>query len=253
MRYAVIIALTSLLAACDSGPSFAEVQMEDTIEAYEGFLAAAPETLYKTTIDKRLEELYFAQAEAGGTREGYELYLTKFPEGENKKASEKALMALDWTATLSDNTVEAYKAFIEKYPKAGGTMKARAQGMVKVAEYGKLTVGEPKIEQVNMAEDPKGEKNGWGVFAEFKNEGDKPLAYVNVSLEFLADDGSLLERKDWPLVSPTWNVPVEEIATQPMKPGETRKWEWTVAFESIPEGWNQKVKVYPSGLTVEGG
>jgi hypothetical protein len=117
-----------------------------------------------------------------------------------------------------------------------------------VAEYGGLSVGDPIVKQVNMAEDPKGELNGWGVYAEITNTGAKTLEYVNVTVHFLAEDGTVLDRQDYPLVSMNWRTTATELQQTPIKPGEKRTWEWTFEFAKAAEGWNQRVKVFPSGL-----
>jgi hypothetical protein len=42
-------------------------------------------------------------------------------------------------------------------------MRKKASARVEVAGYiDKLQIGEVKVEEVNLAEDPKGPKDGWG-------------------------------------------------------------------------------------------
>ncbi len=248
MRLAAIVALLALQLVACAEDEFVTAQGIDSIEGYEAYVAENPESIYQTQIDRRLEELYFQKAEAEPTAEIWEAYAAKFPEGKHQKEANEALQVYAWEETTAAGTTEAYKAFLDKYPKAEKTRRKKAEGMVRVSEYALLTAAEPKVTEVNMAEDPKGEKNGWGITSEITNGGDKALEYVNITLEYLADDGSILDRKDWPLVSKTWSVPVEDIAMQPMKPGEKRTWAWSISKEGAPAGWNQKVKLYPSNL-----
>lgn len=246
----VAVALLALLAACETGPTFAQVQEQDTLEAYEAFVAANPGSIYQTQIDKRLDDLYFEKAKAEGTLAGYDVYLQKMPKGKHVSESNTAREKIRWDETIKDGSPDAWRKFVAEFPTAQKDHKGEAEAAVAAADYGKLTIGEPKVEMVNLAKDPAGEKNGWGVTAEVKNEGDKSFEFVELTLAFLGDDGSVLDRKAWPLTSPTWTMPAPEIAMTPIKPGEARVWEWTGGLDRAPQqGWDaHKVRLTVSGL-----
>lgn len=237
----------ALLVACSAGPDFAEVQAADTIEAYEGFLAADPETFYKPQIDVRLEELYFEKAKKEASIASWDVYFGKFPEGKHAKEAKVAKEDLAFSAAAAENTLESWKKFVAEWPAGSPTHLTRANGGIFVAEYGKLSIGEPTVLQVNLAEDPKGPLNGWGVRAPITNGGDKTFTYVGVQLALLADDGSVLQTKDYALVSPTWGMPATEEQTRPMAPGDTRTWAWDMALDGAPADWHQKVKLVVTG------
>jgi hypothetical protein len=59
------------LVGCDLGPSYEQVHETDTIQAYEDFLKADPDTSFKPVIVKRREELSFAEAEKEYTIDGW--------------------------------------------------------------------------------------------------------------------------------------------------------------------------------------
>jgi hypothetical protein len=247
----IFVALfVELLVACDLGPSYEEVQKADTIEAYEAFLAADPESIYKFACNKRLEELYFARGQQEGTRAAWEAYLTRFPEGGSRDTAERELATAAFSEAAKANTAEAFRQFLADFPKTDKWLRARAEGRAAAMEYGKLELGTPKVDRVNMAEDPKGPLNGWGVAVEVANRGDKTLNYVALTMEFLGEDGHVLGSKDYPLTSTHWTMPATELQQTPMKPGETRTWLWTEGDDTAPKEWKQAVNLTVTGLKV---
>lgn len=240
--------IAALLLACAMGPSYEEVQKTDTIEAYEAFLAADPESIYKFACEKRLEELYFARGQQEGTRAAWEAYLKRFPEGASRDTAERELATAAFSEAARANTAEAYRAFLTDFPKADKWLRARADGKATNLEYGKLVLGAPKVERVNLAEDPKGPLNGWGISVEVKNEGDQTLEYVSLTLDYLAEDGHVIGTKDYPLTSKHWSMPATELQQTPMKPGEARTWLWTESDDAVPKEWKQGVTLTVTGL-----
>lgn len=240
-----------MLWACDMGPSFSEVQKLDTIEAYEAFLAKDPDGVYQSACEKRLEELYFERGQKEGTRAAWQAYVDRFPEGPNKDKARRELGFAVYSEAVKADTVEAYQAFLDGFAKGGDKwLVARAKGRIATLEYGKVVLGDPKVERVNMAEDPKGPLNGWGISAEVTNDGDKSLEYVSITLEYLADDGHVLGAKDYPLVSKTWSMPASDEQMRPIKPKEKRTWVWTEGDERVSPDWHQKVKLTVTGLRI---
>lgn len=248
MRLTIIALSLSALIACDSGPDFTAVQAEDTIEAYEKFLAADPTTIYKPQVDVRLEELYFEKAKADGSIAAWDAYFAKYPDGKHAKEAQGLKEDAGFAVAQKLNTVDGYRKFLADFPAASPKHASQADGMVAVADYGKLTVAEPVVAQVNLAEDPKGPMNGWGVSAAITNAGDKTFKYVNVTVDLLGDDGALLDRKSWPLTSTTWSVPATDEQKTPLAPGQTRTWSWSAALDGVPADWHQKVAIYVTDI-----
>jgi hypothetical protein len=244
-----MIRLLLLLGACALGPSFADVEKIDTIEAWEQFLVDNPGGRHTYTVEKRLEELYFAKGLKEGTTETWRAYHARFPKSPNKDRAMKELAFNAYADAVRANTVEAYDAFVSEFAKVDPRLKQKAVGRAAVLKYGKIELGEPIVKQVNLAEDPKGELNGWGVSVDVTNAGDQELPFVALTLDYLADDGvQVLGSKEYPLVSPAWSLPASELQKTPLKPGEKRTWEWTEGLEAVPAGWTQKVRVTTTGL-----
>ena len=54
-------------------------------------------------------------------------------------------------------------------------------------------------------------------------------------------DGKSLDTREWPVVASNWPLPVEPEYEKPIKPGQTRVWQWSTG--DLPEGWAQKAKL----------
>lgn len=244
--------VTLLLAAGCGGPTYDTVSRTDTIEAYEEFLKANPGSAFESPALKRLEELYYAQARKEGTPEAWEVYLNRFPDGgENYAEALKAASGAAWRKAFADGSVDALRTFLDKYGKADRLFAERARGLLGAKEYGKLELSEPRVAKVNLAEDPKGELNGWGVSVDVTNAGDKTLPYVRLSVDWKAADGTDYGTRDYPLTAKKWSMPATEEQQTPMKPGEKRTWTWSEDFAKIPADAQLTAVVYPSGFTAE--
>jgi hypothetical protein len=250
-RYLLLAALV-FAAACDEGPDYTQVQKEDTIEAYEAYEKADPNSIYQESIDKRLEELYYERAQADGTQVSWDAYATKFPEGKHIRDANSARESLAWDAAVATNTTEGYQKFLTDYPKATKVHKARAQGLVDVANYGKLTIGTPVVTPVNLAEDPKGEMNGWGVKVDVTNGGDKDLELVGMQVDWLAADGTVLEHTERPLTNKAWSTPATDLEQTPLKAGETRPYIYTIDYSKVPADAPPTAKVSATSIRAVG-
>ena len=235
-----------------TGPSYSDVQRADTIEAYEAFLEADPETFYRNPIEKRLEELYWKKANEADNLAGWAEYTARW-EGTKAKNYPLALKkhaAYAWQAAIADGSLPAIEKYADEFGKADRVLADRARGMIAAKKYG-LQLGEPRVEKVNLAEDPEGPLNGWGVFVDVTNTGQETLHYVRLSVQWLNEDGSEIATKDYPLVSDRWQMPATEEQQTPIGPGETRTWEWTEDFSVVPDGKPPGHRVFPSGFRTE--
>lgn len=232
-----------------SGPSYSEVQRIDTIEAYEAYLEADPDSPYKNPVEKRLEELYFEKAEKENTLESWATYTDRFGiEAKHYPQALKRHAELAWRVALGDGSEAAIRSYYERFGKAVPAIGLRAEGMLDVMAYGGLVLGEPRVEAVNLAEDPKGEKNGWGVFVDVTNSGGATLPYVRLTVEWQKPDGSEIATKDYPLVSDKWTLPASEEQQTPIPPGGKRVWVWTEDYQVLSPTEPPKAKVYATGL-----
>jgi hypothetical protein len=237
-----------LLAGC-MGPSYDSALREDSIEAYEAFLTANPGSAYDAPAKKRLEELYFDQASKAGTPEAWDAYLNRFPEGgAHYPQALKAASGAAWKKAQADGTPEALQVYLDKYGKGEKILAEKARGLMDWKKYGKLELSEPRIAKVNLAEDPKGELNGWGVEVDVTNAGDATLPYVRLSVDWKGANGEDYGTRDYPLTAERWSLPATEEQQTPIKPGEKRVWSWSEDFAKVPADATPSATVYVSGF-----
>ena len=247
----LLLAAALSLSAC-SDP-LAEAQKADTIEAYEKFVAENPSNPRLFQAAARLEELYFEKAKASGDLADFDAWLEKFPKGALREKVEEARQDTVWRLAQTTNTAEAWQKFLDEYPKATRELKIEARERLHVAEtMSGISISEVEVTQVNLAEDPKGPLDGWGFYATVKNTGDKPMEKLNLKLSYLGEGGRVLDSDKYPAVAdhlPGY-LPMPDGFEKPIKPGESRTWEWTVG--DLPEGWTQQVKLEPVEVIWQG-
>ena len=238
--------LLPLLFAFACSDPFAEAQKTDTIEAYETFLAANPNSNYRLQGEIRVEELYLEKARTEATLEAYDVYMSKFPEGKlvEKAVEERREFLFNWADR--EDTPDSWNKYLTEYPTGDKKKSQEARKRLRMAESrDQIGLGPVEMEQVNLAENPDGPLDGWGFYTEVTNKGDKPIEYLNIRIRYLDGDGKELDHRDWPAVSPTapQGLPQRDEFYQPIKPGESRTWEWTTG--DMPAGWSKKATVSP--------
>jgi len=218
----------ALLVGCESD-SFTDVQKADSIEAYEGFAQRNPGSIYQPEIDGRLEQLYFDKAERENTAAAWKAVIEKYPKSKKIDKANAGLATFLFEEARKTDTLDGWKSFLAEAKALTDDQRRLAEGRSKVLEYGKLEVGAPNVMQINLAEDPAGPKNGWGLEVEVKNNGDQALGYLQLEVTLNGPDGAELERARYPMVSPKNPMPHPEIEEKPLAPGEARKWSFMSA------------------------
>lgn len=248
--------LLAALLAC--GPSFRDIQKEDTIAAYEGFIAASPNDPNITLAKIRLEELYLDAAREAKTLEAYDEYLTRYQGGVGteslveKAVEERESFLYDWAE--GENTETAWQKYLDEYPKGDKKRKNEARRRIKMNSYiGNLSIDPVEVEPTNLAEKEDGPLDGFKFLADVTNNGDKTITTLNMELQYLGADGSVIDTDRWPLVAPAapGNMPIEEEWKVPVKPGETRTYWFTDMAPEAP-GWSKKVQLVAIGIEFEG-
>ncbi len=234
----------TLLVGCDNFP---QVQEADTIEAYEEYLAANPNSRWQLQAESRLEELYLEKARQEKTLLAYDAYLEKYPEGDLLATARQEREEFLWAWARGVNTAEGWQKYLDEYPRADKKKKTHARRMIAVHEYlPNIEVGEVEIAKVNMAENPDGPLDGWGFTAEVTNNGDAAIADLRLTVQYLSKEGGVLEENQWPVVAEAWGIPMEEEKKVPMAPGETRTWFWSDG--TMPDKWDERARVYVSKI-----
>jgi hypothetical protein len=248
MRFAPAALLAILaLGACDPFP---QVRKEDTIEAYEAYLAEHPDSNYAIEARGRLETLMFEKAQKEQSLAAYDAYLERFPKGiYREKAYEQREQYL-WAWAEETHTPEGWDRYLEEYSQFDAKKVRKARKRREAAAHkDQIGLGEPKAERVNLAEDPEGPKNGWLFTADITNNTDRTLTYLQITARYRDAEGKVVGEGKWPVVSSRFAVPVEPEKTEPMKPGETRTWELMTG--DVPESFAETVTLVPTSLKFE--
>jgi hypothetical protein len=235
------------LAAC------ADPFAVDTVEAWETYLGTDPSGSDRLNAESRLEELLVERANTSGKLEDYDAVLKRFPKTRQATKLKASRAAAAYALAETENTPAGWKKFNDENPEADATMRKKATNRVQVAAYqDKLVLGEIKVEEVNLAEDPRGPKDGWGFSVEVTNAGDKTLDYLNMEVQLLDASGGKLDAKSYPLVgtSGPGGMSLPEEYTKPLKPGDKRVWAYSSG--EMPEGWSKQVKIVPVALRFSG-
>lgn len=244
-----LLAFSLGLAACDPFP---QVREQDTIEAYEAYLAEHPDSNYAAEAKGRLDELMYEKAKEAKTLEAYDAYLERFPKGLFHDKARKEREAYLWEWALTTHTPEAWDRYMEEYPQFDAKKVRKARKHKKAAEYkDNVGIGALSAEPANLAENPEGPKDGWMFKADITNNGDQTLTYLQITIRFEDGSGTVIGEEKWPVVSSNYGIPVEEEKKVPMKPGETRTWELLTG--SVPDGWSQDkgAKLIPTSVSFE--
>lgn len=232
------------LSGCEN--PFDVAMKGNSIQSFETFLAEHPNSPFTTQAEIRLEELYLDKARADKTLEAYDDYLKKYPKGQlrTKAVAERRTFLFDWAD--KQDTADAWQKFIDEYPRGDRKRKVEARRRLNMAQNrGIVTVGAVSIEQVNLAENPDGPLDGWGFYADVTVAGDKDVATLMMQIAYLGSEGQILDTREWPVVAPRTpdRTPIEEEFKVPMKPGETRTFEWTAG--DMPAGWSKRATLKP--------
>ncbi len=248
----ILAALLVGLSACNDPY---EVAMEDgSFAVLEAFAQEHPNHRMMHVVKFKLEQLTLGQAEEAGTVEAWDAYLQSYPEGELREKGETGRLEAVWNAAATGNDPAAWTRFLEDYPKADRDRRWDAERRRKVAHHkDKIVLGAVNVEPVNLAENPDGPYDGYAISADVTWSGEVPLPYLQMAVEFLAGDGSVLRTERWPLVAPQGpkNLPMEEEWKVPVEPEETRRYYYTTEGPKTGK-WERKARVVPVAIKLEG-
>ncbi len=173
MSRTLIVPLLALVLAASACDTFPQVRQQDTIEAYEKYLAEHPDSNYAAEAKGRLETLMYEKAKTDQTLEAYDAYMKRFPNGmfAEKARNEREKFLWEWADET--HTVEGWDRYLSEYPQHDAKKVREARRRKMAAEYApNVKIGEITREKVNLAEDPEGPLNGWLFKADITNGGD---------------------------------------------------------------------------------
>lgn len=245
MRRLLILFFALSLTACE-GADLHEAQQLDSASAYEAFLAKYPQSEEAPRLRERIEELRYLKAKSDNTVEAMRGYLQVHPDGKNATKVRKLEDELSFAAAKTEDTVDAYQAYLDSH--ADGQFVEDARDAKETILYlPNMSVANIATERINMANDPKGELDGWKVTAEVTNGGERTLSVVECMVDYLDAKGTTLQSdKWWAVAHDLGGFPVRPEQKKTLKKGETREFRFTTAER--PEGFNDTFNVRVSDI-----
>ena len=252
----------SLFIAC-SNP-YKEAESQNTIEAYEKFIAENPNNGNVKLAQLKIENLLLEKARKSNKIEDYEAFLKKYAskkDSENYKDAFSEKMFLSWEKTQQDDTEAAYHAFIEEYGHTQDKVLITARLMKKIAPYKKdIVFGKIEKEEIDTTQSStrtctaKGTTlNGWMFKTTVTNNTTRDIKGLRVKLLYLDDDGKVVGQSQ---STDEGNVMIglmrgREDATPdrrrpPFKVGETR--DWCYITGDTPTDWSKQIRLQPIEL-----
>jgi hypothetical protein len=252
--------LLLVLAAC--GPSDFDVAKEaNTIESFALFLKENPDHRHAFLAKATLEGLYLENAERENTVEALDAFLKRYPKSPKAKTAGKAREKAAYKIAETANTKQSWEAFLLDYKFNKSFLKEDAEKRLVIVDYlDQLAQSNLSVEPVNLAENPEGEPDGYGVSVDLKNTTGKTIKYLMLKMDFMSDTDGVIQSDRWPMIAEKnpdkTNRSKEEMAF--LKDGELRNFYYMLEPPGVHynEGeadkrWNQKVVVTPVSVVFE--
>lgn len=120
------VALCAILPACKTVEGrWEEAETAGSIEAYEEFLEAWPESAFADPARSRIEDLRYEGARREGSLAAYEGFLAAYPSGRRSEEARHEIMRLEYEEVREANQLAGYLRFIKRYPDGELSQQAR--------------------------------------------------------------------------------------------------------------------------------
>ncbi|MBN1426631.1 HEAT repeat domain-containing protein [Candidatus Fermentibacteria bacterium] len=108
-----------------------EVERFGSLEGYEDFIAAFPQSRFVPEARHRIEELTFEECEGWGTPEAYQRFLGRYPDGVFSQEAQAAWDSLDWQLAAGEHSHAAWRRYLAAHPQGrhAGDAQARLDAM----------------------------------------------------------------------------------------------------------------------------
>ena len=233
-RLLIPLFLMLLLTGCE-GMALHDAELEDSPEAYEAFLAQYPASARADELRERIDKLRFLRAKTAKTSAAMREYMTLHPDGAQIDEARRLEDDLSYNEAAALHTAEAYQAYMDSHPDGARVEEARFAGG-QLVYIPQIKIGAIEVEPINMANDPKGPLNGYGVKAEILNDGDRTLRVVEMAVDYLSAGGAAVKSDKWWAVAPDLGgFPTPPEMKPVLEPRGTRIFAWSTAEK--PDGY----------------
>ena len=127
--YAVI---SSQRTADEEETEYAALQGNTSVEEYEAFLKAYPESKHSQEVQSRLNQLKQISADwkninLSCSKQDFLSFLSKYPSSPYENECKSKLDSLDWVDAVRANTTEAYEHYLSEHPEGIYTSEAMSK------------------------------------------------------------------------------------------------------------------------------
>ncbi len=247
--FLTLLAAASLaLPGCEAN-ALHEARMTDSPEAYEAFLQKYPDHEEAEWMRDRMEELRFVKAKEMGTSAALKEYIDSHPEGAQVEDARKLEDETSFKEAEAEATAQSYQYYLDAHPEGKFLEQARYEHEEKVY-LDKIGLENVRVEKVNLANDPEGPLNGWGVFADVKNNGPRNVVEVELLIHYLNKKGESIDTdKWWAVAKGLLGMPTPPYIVPPLPEGEVRAFRWTTG--DTKEHWAETVRLEITNLRFE--
>ncbi len=249
---AALLVSGAMAVGCSEAEDWRKAELTDSAEVYREFLEKHPDSEYAPEAIKRIEEQDYVRAVELETAAAFGEYLANHPEGSNSDAARQNHARLLFEEGKRETSAEKMARYIEMYPE--GAAITEAKHFKHVYEYAEnIAITDVKVTKVNLQGKEDGPLDGHAFTAKVTNNGDKSLTTVQIRMEWLSDWDVVLLQRLWYVATPPLDMyPTAEWMQVPMKPGETRDFEYEFGRYVRPDNWNEKVRLVIHDLRFEG-
>ena len=232
----LVLAASLLMLGCAEQKALSAAQANGSPEAYEAFLEQHPSSVHAPILRQQIEDLRYHAAKDGEGPDAWRAYLDHHPEGKHVKEAKRYEDEASFQQADAARTTEAYQAYLDSHPTGKQVKRARAE-MDELAYQDQVSVENLRVERVNLANDPKGDMNGWGLYADVTNHGKRILVEVELLLEFTDESGKVIgDRTWWVVAEQLLGMPTPPRIMPPLRAEQSREFQFTTG--EPPEGWN---------------
>lgn len=113
-----------LFSSCSDEAKWEKTQKQNTIEEYQKFLQAYPDSKFSEDAKSRIIELEYVIVKETNTVESYSNFIKKYPNSKYVNNANSNIVSLEFDEVKQSNTITAYDEFIEKYPNTASAKEA---------------------------------------------------------------------------------------------------------------------------------
>lgn len=236
-----VLWVAALLIGCDN---FEEVKSQDTIEAYTAYLTENPTSKHAMAAERRIEELTLESAIETATPEAWSTYFQAYPSGQYVERARSTHQSQLYQAAIRNGDEASWLALKSAYPNPGAKILRHMDRALPASRYApNMAIAPVEITAINISGKADGPKDGKAFVTQVTNEGTKVLEEYWLRVDYLNAAGDSVGHDVWPVVAKKYPGPAREEWKKPMKPGETRLWDWST--DEVPESFAGTVNLTP--------